>query len=435
MPVLHAQTQQSMQPDPLARITPVIPLEHVIFSCNVKRPIMIYDFLEDIFGTDGADIALRVLLAALILVLTWLIRRLIAGIVPRIVSRLTTWTKSAWDDRIVNALMPPVRLLILVWGIGFAVIVLELPSDIHNVAMQITNAVGAYGMFWAFFRLVSPLIDIFWSLSKRGVTDSTVTELFEQKLTRVLGQITKAIIVILGIAVILETWGYDVNGLIAGLGIGGLAVALAAQNTIANLLGYFVILADEPFRIGEYVVFNNISGTVEHIGFRSTRIRVLDQSLVSVPNDTVMNASITNWSRLAKRRLNITIGIEYSSSSDQILSVVQAIRDMLMHHEQVQDDSITVQFVEFNASSLDIMVICFINTPAWGDFQAVKQDINLKIIDIVTERGVSMAFPSRTVYVEHVESPITAAKMIAPPQPEPTISTAEDSPVPDDAAN
>lgn len=397
---------------------------------------MVRDLFEGIFGKDGTDIAQRILLAVLILVLTWFVRRLIDSVVPRIVRRLTTWTRSTWDDRLVWALLPPVRFLVLVLGAGLAVLVLELPADINVMARNIINALVAYTLFWALFRLVDPVVDIVWNLSKRGVTDDATTALFEQKLTRVTAQITKAIIVVLGFAIILGSWGYDINGLIAGLGIGGLAVALAAQETIANLLGYFVILADEPFTVGEYIVFNNIAGTVEHIGFRSTRIRVLDQSLVSVPNNTVMNASITNWSRLTKRRLNMTIGIQYGSSPDQILSVVQDIREMLQHHEQVQEDSVTVQFVEFNASSLDIMVICFINTPAWGDFQAVKQDINLKIIDIVNKHGVSIAFPSRTVYLEHVErSAATAARVAKPPQPEPLVSTAEDSPMPKDAAN
>lgn len=397
---------------------------------------MVRDLFEDIFGKDGADIAQRILLAVLILVLTWLVRRLIGSVVPRIVRRVTTWTRSTWDDRLVRALLPPVRFLVLVMGAGLAVLVLELPTEANTMARTIINALVAYTLFWGLFRLVDPAVDIGWSLSRRGVKDEATAALFEQKLTRVTAQITKAIIVVLGFAIILGSWGYDINGLIAGLGIGGLAVALAAQDTIANLLGYFVILADEPFIVGEYVVFNNIAGTVEHIGFRSTRIRVLDQSLVSVPNNTVMNASITNWSRLTKRRLNMTIGIQYSSLPDQILSVVQDIREMLQHHEQVQEDSVTVQFVEFNASSLDIMVICFINTPAWGDFQAVRQDINLKIIDIVNAHGVSIAFPSRTVYVEQIERPAaTAARVAKPPQPEPLVSTAEDSPVPKDAAN
>jgi len=260
--------------------------------------------------------------------------------------------------------------------------------------------------------------------------------LLDEKLGAVLKQLAHALIVILGLGAIIKVWGYDVAGIVAGLGIGGLAVALAAQDTLANLFGYFVILADEPFDLGEYVQLDGVSGTVETVGLRSTRIRVLDQSIVSVPNKTITNANITNWSRLAKRRLNMTLGIEYGSSPQQVLSVVQAIREMLQTHELVQEDSVTVQFVEFNSSSLDLMIICFMNTPAWGDFQATKQDINLKIMAILDERGVSVAFPSRTVYVQRAEPPTGPTERFVPPTtPEPTVSTATDSPVPDDAAN
>ncbi len=397
---------------------------------------MLNDYLEDIFGQAGAEVATRVIVALLILLLTWLVRRLIGGIVPRLVRRLTTWTKTHWDERIATALLPPLRFLIAVWGTGIALLLLELPREIDTLLIAILNALVAYGIFWAIFRLIDPVIEILWLLSRRTIDDDLIADSLAQKLTRVIGQIAKAIIVILGFAVILEAWGYDIAGLIAGLGIGGLAVALAAQDTLANLFGYFVILADEPFRVGEFVVFGDVSGTVEHVGFRSTRVRVLDQSIVSVPNNTVMNANITNWSRLNKRRMNLTLGIEYSSSPEQILSVVQAIRDMLQAHALVQMDSVTVQFVEFNASSLDLMIICYMETPAWGDFQAAKQDINLKIINILDERGVGVAFPSRTVYLDQVER--TAAEdmpVLPPPEPEPTISTATDSPVPDDAEN
>jgi MscS family membrane protein len=258
----------------------------------------------------------------------------------------------------------------------------------------------------------------------------------DEKLTQIAQQIVKAIVIILGIAAVIQAWGYNVSGLVAGLGIGGLAVALAAQNTLENVLGYFVILADQPLNVGEYVVFGDISGAVESIGFRSTRIRVLDQSLVTVPNKTIMNANVTNWSRLIKRRLNMTLGIAYSSSPDQILSVVQAIRDMLQNHDLVQADSVVVQFVGFNESSLDVMIICFMNTPDWGDFQAAKQDINLRIINILDERGVEVAFPSRTLIIEQaVAADEKLARPLPPPTPEPTTATATDSPVPSDAAN
>jgi MscS family membrane protein len=249
-------------------------------------------------------------------------------------------------------------------------------------------------------------------------------------------QVAKAIIVVLTITTVMEEWGYNVGGLVAGLGIGGLAVALAAQDALGNLFGYFVILADEPFVVGEYIVVDGVSGTVEELGLRSTRLRAQDQSLVTVPNKTVANSNITNWSRLSKRRLNMTLGIDLASAPEQVLSAVQSIREMLQQHTLVEPDSVVVQFVDFNNAhgALEIVIICFMKTPVWGDFQAARQDINLKIMDILQAHKVSLAVPTSTLSLTQAPS-ARPPKQFPPPKPEPTHSTATDSPVPSDAAN
>ena len=395
-------------------------------------------FLEDNLGQDGADLVVRLLVIALVLLLTWLARAVITAIVPRVVRRLSSWTRTTWDEAIVKALQPPARFLVGLVGLWVALIVLQLPDDVMQVFGGIIQSLVAFGIFWGIYRLVGPVLDISWALTRHTMNGTPISSTLDEKLVRVIRQITQAVVIILGAAAVINSWGYDVAGLVAGLGIGGLAVALAAQDALANLFGYFIILADEPFNIGEYVVFDGISGIVESVGFRSTRIRVLDQSLVTVPNRTVMNASITNWSRLEKRRLNMTLGLEYRSTPDEVLTVVQAIRKMLQEHELVQHDSVTVQFVEFNDSSLDLIIICFINAPDWGDFQAARQDINLHIMRILDEYGIGVAFPSRTLYVEQATSPAAEAAMQKPlpmPEPEPARGTATDSPVPSDAAN
>ena len=398
---------------------------------------MLHDALIDVLGADGADVLARVLAAVLILALTWLVRRLVGVLARYGTHRLTRWTDSEWDDRIAEALVPPLRLLIVVVGVEVAALALALPDPFAYWLRAVLNTLVAYGIFWALYRLVAPVVAIMWALSRRTVHDVALSEALEEKLSRVLVQIIRALIMVLGFAVVLESWGYDVAGLVTGLGIGGLAVALAAQDTLANLFGYFVILADEPFRVGEYIVFGDVSGTVEHIGFRSTRLRAVDQSLIAVPNSTLMNATITNWSRLNKRRLKMTLGLEYASSPQQILAVVQAIREMLREHEQVQADSVIVQFVEFNESSLDVLIVCYMTVTAWADFQAAKQDINLRIMRILDRHGVGVAFPTRTVFLEHVQraEPPAIAVGEAPPRDEPPSAEVTDRPVPDDAAN
>lgn len=400
---------------------------------------MLYDFLEDTFGEGTSDVVAKLLIVVLILIATWLARRVVMALMPRVARFVDERTRTKIDDQIVTIIREPLRFLINVLGLWLALRVLAPPDPLSNVLDQFVASLIAFALFWGIYRSVDLVVRVFWRLGRRTMVDTPVTTLLDDQLARVVSQIAKAIVLVFAVTVIMEEWGYNVGGLVAGLGLGGLAVALASQDALANLIGYFMIIADKPYVEGEYIVIGDVSGTVEGIGFRSTRVRVLDQSLVTVPNKTAANANVTNWSRLAKRRLNMTLGIEYGSSPEQVLSVVQAIREMLQNHELVQDDSVIVQFNNFNDSWLDIIIICFMSTPGWGDFQAARQDINLKIMNILKDRGVSVAFPSRTLYIERAEAAAQeaaeATQHLPEPKPEPTISTAIDSPVPDDAAN
>ncbi|NLF74730.1 MAG: mechanosensitive ion channel family protein [Chloroflexi bacterium] len=396
---------------------------------------MLAEFLEETFGQQTGDLITRLLLGVAILAATWLVREIVTAIIPALIRKVTRRTRITWDDQIVRVIRPPLRFLIVVYGLWFAIRVLEPPAELEATAEQIMRTLVVIGIFWAIYRAVDPAFRILFRVSRRTMRDSAVPDLLDRKLSSAITQVAKGLVIVFAFATVLETWHYNVAGLIAGLGIAGAAVALAVKDTLANLFAYFVILADEPFTLGDYVVFGDVAGTVENIGFRSSRIRALDQSLVTVPNNTVMNANVTNWSRLTKRRLNMTLSIGYGNSPDQVLSVVQGIRKMLENHELVQSDSVVVQFVEFNSNSLDIMVICFITVPDWGDFQAARQDINLKIMDILAERGVDAAFPNRTLLVTEPEKSEPVQPVFPPPEPEPTLGTATDSPIPHDAAN
>ncbi len=398
---------------------------------------MLAEFIRDHLGDEAADLIARLALIAVILLLTWLLRELFTAVVPRGVRRVTRRWNLGWDERLIAALQPPVRFTVTVIGLWTALLALELPADLYTPLARLMNSLLIAGIFWGIYRLIAPVMEMLLALNRRRRRRAVTPSLLERRLGPVIQQIGGVLVALIGLGAIMDAWGYNVAGLVAGLGIGGLAVALAAQDTLANLFGYFVILADEPFQIGDFVVFDNIKGTVERLGLRSTRIRAPDQSLITVPNRTVMNASITNWSRLRKRRLEMTLSIEYSSTPGQVLSVVQAIRDMLRAHELVEQQSVVVQFAGFREGALDILIVCFVNTPDWADFQAARQDINLKIMDILAERGVSASAPSLVVYLQPAESGERDARAVAVPplRPEPLSSTAEDSPNPSDAAN
>lgn len=390
------------------------------------------DFLIDWLGEDAADIVTKLLTIFLILLLTEILRRIVIHLLPRLIHLITSRIRPEVGKQIVEIIQPPLRLLINLLGLWMVLTVIELPYNVDSIVNRVMSSLIAIAIFWALYRSVDLLLALI-----RRLTQSTETAraiLNSSQLSTALGQLVKAVVVIFAFVTVMEEWGYSVGGLLAGLGIGGLAVALAAQDALANLFGYFVILADEPFTIGEFVKIGELGGMVEGLSFRSTRIRASDQSLVIVPNSTIVNANLVNWSRLTKRRLEMTLGLSYETSPRQVLAVVQMIRDMLQKHELVQSDSVVVQFVDFANNSLSVLIICFMKTPAWNDFQATKQDINLKLMQILDHFEVDLAVPSTTIVMDAAAAHAAPPQRLPPLKPEPAQGPS-DSPVPDDAAN
>jgi MscS family membrane protein len=209
----------------------------------------------------------------------------------------------------------------------------------------------------------------------------------------------------IGFAVILQSWGYNVTGFVASLGIGGLAFALAAKDTAANLFGSLVIFGDKPFEIGDWIKTDEVEGTVEDIGIRSTKVRTFAQALVHVPNATLANSAIINWSRMGKRRIKMNVGLTYETTEAQMRTIVEQIRSMLQGHEEIDQSTLFIHFTDYSESSLDIFCYFFTKTTVWGEYLRVREDVNLKIKKIVEENGSAFAFPSRTVYLESDERP------------------------------
>jgi MscS family membrane protein len=194
---------------------------------------------------------------------------------------------------------------------------------------------------------------------------------------------------------------FDVNitALVASLGIGGLAVALAAQDTLANLLGSFIIYLDKPFRAGDAIETNDIKGTVEHVGFRTTRIRTAEKSLLTVPNKKLIDNALNNITLSAARRVRFVIGLTYDTKSEQIKSVIKGIQHAILDHPMVSDDC-TVRFDGFDSSSLTILIVYFVTSNDGDVMTEVKEDLNFKIMQIVEQNGCTFALPSQTIYVK-----------------------------------
>jgi len=199
---------------------------------------------------------------------------------------------------------------------------------------------------------------------------------------------------------VVQLLGYSVSSLLAGLGIGGLAVALALQDTLSNFFGSIFIFVDRPFRVGDMVRIDDVEGTVEEIGFRSTRIRTWPATLVSIPNKTVAESVVDNWSKMPKRRVFQTVGVTYETSADQMERAVAAIRKILEDDAGVDPEFLVVRFEDFGASSLDIRVAYFTKATDYAGYLETRERVNLAIMRALEQLGLSIAFPTHTVYFE-----------------------------------
>ena len=210
----------------------------------------------------------------------------------------------------------------------------------------------------------------------------------------------KVITVILGVVMILgNVFNVNIAALVTGLGIGGVAFALASKESLENLLGSFTIFFDKPFTVGDIVTLGGVTGVVEKVGFRSTRIRTFDKSIVTVPNKNIISSELDNLGARPVRRVKFNIGLTYNASVNNIKAIVNDIQELIDKHPETNNEG-KVRFLNFGASSLDIMVLYYVNSPDWEVLIDTQEKINYSIIDIVAKHKCDFAFPSTSVYIE-----------------------------------
>lgn len=352
------------------------------------------DWLQWRIFPDGSHsrlvhgIACGVLLLAAIL-----LRRVVTDIIFRRLKRLSKTTSTTWDDRLYPALEGPVAALILVVGVYAALTVLKLPPSLdvvlrHGAALAVLAIV-----FWGLLRAGGAVLS---SLEEVAHARQIGIAHFMPLIKKTLG----TLVVVFGVLMAVKSVGVDVGAVLAGLGIGGLAIAIAAQDTIANLFGSFVVVIDRPFKLGEFVRIGSYLGLVEDIGMRSTRLRSLDKSLVVIPNKTVAAEPVTNLSRFIQRRVEQVIGLTYETSPEQMEAMVGEIRRIILDEPEVDPSSVMVYFRDYSASSLDIWVVYVVKDPDFPKHMALRQRINLAIMRAVATRGLSFAYPTQTLYFE-----------------------------------
>ena len=355
------------------------------------------------FGTSFGRILIAVIVFAFLMIARGLFACFIIGWLKRAVKR----TRNQIDDRMVEALEMPLRFIPVVLGFFIATEVLQLEGTFDTLALRLTRSLIVFTMFWGAIALVEPISLLFGRV--RDVLTSTMRDWILKAVKILLG--------VVGAAAVLQLWGIEIGPLVAGLGLFGLAAALAAQDLFKNLLSGVLIIAEKRFNPGDWIrVEGVVEGTVQSIGFRSTMVRQFDKAMVQVPNAKLADTAVVNYSEMSHRRIYWKIGVLYDTTADQLREIRDGIEAYILGDEafaKPEDVATFVRIDSFNDSSIDIMVYCFTKTTVWGEWLAVKEQLAYRIKEIVEGAGSACAFPSRSLYLEAV--PADAPEEFSPP--------------------
>jgi MscS family membrane protein len=308
-------------------------------------------------------------------------------------------TETDLDDQMLGRLAGPLIGACTLTASAALVPLLDLYAPSAAFVFRAIRVGYAAVIFWAAWRA----IDVVRQLVSR--TRWAAAAPSSRSLVPLGARVSKAVVAALGLVAILSMLGYPIASLVAGLGIGGLAVALAAQKTIENLFGAFSIGVDQPFREGDFVRVDDFVGTVEAIGLRSTRFRTLDRTLVSLPNGRLVDMRLESFTARDRLRLSTVVGLVYETTAPQMRAALAGFERVLRAHPKIWPDAVVVRFSELAASSLNIDVMAWFLTSDWGEFQRIRQEILLQFMEVVEDAGTSFAFPTTTVHLAGGEVP------------------------------
>ncbi|KAA3657787.1 MAG: mechanosensitive ion channel family protein [Calditrichaeota bacterium] len=330
----------------------------------------------------------------LVLLIGFLLRKLVEYFLDKSASRLEKHTKTTWDDLVIRSAAKPAGLFVLTAFFMTAYTNLQLGVTLNQYIRIVLIVMLYSSIIWMIYRM----IDVLENYLTR-ITSTTESKLDDQ-LVPLIRKTLKVFVVIMGTIFILQNLEVDVASLLAGLGIGGLAVALAARDTLANFFGSVTIFIDKPFQVGDWVVTGGIEGTVEEVGFRSTRIRTFHNSLVSVPNAKIADSAVDNMGLREYRRLKALLGLTYSTTSEQMQAFVEGIRAIVQANPHTRKDYYEIHFNSFGDYSLNVLLYVFFKVPSWSDELRERHNLLLEILRLAEEIGVEFAFPTQTLHMD-----------------------------------
>ncbi len=302
-------------------------------------------------------------------------------------------TKTKFDDLLIGLLSGPVKIVVFVIFLKIGLEVFDWGSFVNNILDKGLKIIVAATITYAVLKLIDLLMG-YWKERASAETDRS----FDEQLFPIIRKTLKVFVTVVAVLVTSQNLGFDITAAIAGLSVGGLALGLAAQDTVANVFGAVAIFIDKPFRIGDRIRLDSVDGLVETIGLRSTRLRNLDGHLITIPNKTMGNATITNISRRPNIKTVVDIGITYDTPTEKVKRALQILKEIYKGHPQTFD--CLISFNKFADSALNIHVVHWWNSTDYKEYLAGLQEMNLTVKERFDKEGIGFAFPTQTLYVK-----------------------------------
>tara|TARA_R110002096_G_scaffold143328_3_gene299193 strand:+ start:54413 stop:56137 length:1725 start_codon:yes stop_codon:yes gene_type:complete len=321
-------------------------------------------------------------------------QRVVVFFIRTYLKRLVGKAKLGYLNKALDRADRPIGGLVMAAVFYLGVPKLAFSLSIAHGATLATKALAAYSIVWLGYRLIDVLS--YWMESKAEGTDTKL----DDQLVPLIVKTLKVFVAVLGGIFVLQNLSVDVGSLLAGVGLGGLAFALAAKDTIANFFGSVMIFIDKPFQIGDWIVVGNVEGTVEEVGFRTTRVRTFYNSLVTVPNASITTTNVDNYGMREYRRYTTTLGLSYDTPVPKVQAFCESVRALLSGMPGVRKDYYIVEFQSFGDSSLNVLLYCFMVCENWNEELRIRTHVNLEILRVAEQLGVSFAFPTQTLHID-----------------------------------
>jgi len=346
-------------------------------------------FQKEFYGNTVLQwaIALGIILASV------LVAKLIYLLIGKFIKQITKRTKTRFDDILIDKFEEPAVFTIIIVGIWYGLSTLNLSPTAEDLLRKAWFFVLTFNVAWFIARLLDALIEEYLV----PLTEKTESDLDDQLLP-IARKGLRIAIWTLAIVVALNNAGYNIGAIIAGLGLGGLAFALAAQDSLSHFFGGVVLFTDKPFKINDRIITNEYEGFVKEIGMRSTRIRTLDGRMVTIPNADIANSTIVNVSSEYARKVISDIGLTYSTTAEEMKKATEILKEITAQNPDVDHERTIADFNSFGDFSLNIRFIYYINKKSEKDIYKVKNQINLAILQKFNENGLDFAFPTQTIY-------------------------------------